>query len=161
MTSLNTHEGVSMRRQPTVWVLALLLTVQGLSYAVAAHRLISIAEATWTVHLPWLGEVLPVSQAVGGIALSLAILALVTALACLRLSSLVWLSATTVQGITLLTLLLLYFNHFVDHLEGQDVYRYVFFLFMAFAVFMVIFLHLAVRRIVYPEPTRIVLRQER
>lgn len=161
MTEFPTHEVSSVRRQPVVWVLALLLTVQGFSFAGAAYRLISASEAAWMVHLPWFGEVLPVSQTVGATASALAVLNLITALACFRLSSVVWLSATAAQGVTLLTLLLLYFNHFTDHLAGQEIYRYVFFLFMAFSVFLVFFLHLAVRRVVYRAPTSVALRRER
>ena len=142
----------STRREPAVWMLALFLVIQGALYGGAALRLLVIPEAAWMLHLPWFGDVLPVSQTVGGIASALAALALITALGCIRLNPAVWLNAVVVQGITLLTLLLLYFNRYTEHLAGQEIYRYVFFFLMAGAVFMVFFLNLVVRRIAFHAP---------
>lgn len=149
MGATHTCGAVPSRREPAVWILALLLAFQGALFVGAAVRLLLIPEAAWMVHLPWLGDVLPVSQTVGGIAAALAALALITAVGCARLGPPVWHNAVVVQGITLLTLLLLYFNRFTEHLAGQELYRYVFYFIMAYAVFMVFFLNLAVRRIAY------------
>lgn len=151
MSDVSARATISTRREPTVWILALLLIVQGASFTAAAVRLLLILEVTWMVHLPWLGDVLPVSQMVGGISATLAALTLITAFGCIRLTPIVWLNAMAAQGITLLTLLLLYFNHFTEHLAGQGVYRYIFYLVMAYAVFMVFFLSLVVRQIAYHE----------
>lgn len=151
MSDVSARATISTRREPTVWILALLLVIQGASFTIAAVRLLLIPEVTWMVHLPWLGDVLPVSQMVGGISATLAALTLITAFGCIRLTPIVWLNAMAAQGITLLTLLLLYFNHFTEHLAGQGVYRYIFYLVMAYAVFMVFFLTLVVRQIAYHE----------
>ncbi|MBN1921557.1 MAG: hypothetical protein JW892_09950 [Anaerolineae bacterium] len=152
MSNVSSRATISARREPAVWILALLLTIQGLSFTIAAVRLLLIPEVTWMVHLPWFGDVLPVSQMVGGISATLAALTLITALGCIRLTPIVWLNAMAAQGITLLTLLLLYFNRFTEHLAGQGIYRYIFFTVMAYAVFMVFFLSLVVRQIAYHEP---------
>lgn len=161
MSDASTRAMLSARREPSVWILALLLTVEGLAFIVAAIRLLLIPEAAWMVHLPWLGDVWPVSQTVGGIAAVLAALVLITALSCIRLTPAVWLNAMAAQGITLLTLLLLYFNRFTEHLAGQGIYQYVFYMVMAYAVFMVFFLTLVVRQIANHEPTRTNVRHGR
>ncbi len=159
MNGISTRNTTPARREPAVWILALLLAFQGLAFAGAAIRLLRIPEAAWMVHLPWLGDVFPVSQTVGWIAAALAVLTLITALGCFRLTPMVWLNATVAQGITLLTLLLLYFNRFTEHLKGQGIYRYVFYVIMAYAVFMVFFLNLAVRRIAFRAPASRLVRR--
>lgn len=150
--SANSPTTISSRPEPAAWVLLALLLFQSVMFGIAAMRLLLIWDTGWMLHLPWWGDVLPVSQTLGGIAAALAVLALVTAPFSLRLNPSVWLNAVIVQGITLLTLLLLYFNRYTEHLAGQEFYRYVFYFVMAYAVFMVFFLQLVMRRIAFCAP---------